>query len=94
MMSYTLTEAHFDPANSNEHFLIFLEAEGHKAGDELESHDYTLWVSEQVATLKKEYGLEPYDSLGGVPDWRNTLTRYLRSLIDKREQEVESERKE
>lgn len=83
-MPYALTEQHFDPANSNEHFLIFLEAEAHKAGDMLESHDYTLWISEQVIEMKQQYGLKPYDSLGNIPDWKSTFTQHLRSLVDKK----------
>lgn len=84
-MPHTLTKKDFDPAERNEHFLIFLESEGYAEGDTLENHAYTLWVSERVADLKRQHGLRSYDSLGNIPDWRNTFTNHLRSLLSGKE---------
>lgn len=80
-MPHTLTRHDFDPATHNEHFLIFLEANEHEVGDELESYEYTLWISEQVIALKEKHGLKPYDSLGHIPDWKSTFTNHLRSSL-------------
>lgn len=81
-MSHTLTKKDFDPAERNEHFLIFLESEGYAEGDTLENHAYTLWVSERVADFKRDHRLSPTQSIGLVPDWKNRFTRFLRSRLD------------
>ena len=84
-MPHILTRKDFDPATHNEHFLIFLTFEGYQEGDALESHTYTIWISDQVVALKRQHGLRSYDSLGNIPDWRNTFTNHLRSLISGKE---------
>lgn len=81
-MPHTLTRNDFDPATHNEHFLIFLASEGFVEGDVIESHAYTIWVSDQVAIFKERHRLAPFQSIGLVPDWKKRFTRFLRSRLD------------
>lgn len=81
-MPHILTRKDFDPATHNEHFLIFLTSEGYEEGDALESHAYTIWVSEQVTRFKAKHRLTPSQSIGLVPDWKNRFTRFIRSRLD------------
>ena len=77
-MPYRLTRQDFDPEFRNEHFLLFLTSQGLQEGDEIQSFDYDLWISEHAASFKKEHDLRALDSIGLIPDWKPRFTEYLR----------------
>ena len=77
-----ITEAHFDPKETQEWFILWLRSQGHKPGDNVPGHAYQLWNSDQWAAFKVQNGYPKDCFLHTIENWQERFTQFLQSQLE------------
>lgn len=79
-MGIKIIEEHFDTNKTNERFTLFLIAHKVKPGKMVKTHEFQIWISNELSKFMGSYSLSVYDPISKIQNGQELFSKHLKEV--------------